>query len=229
MKKERIKSDIKDTFSLLKTRCMGDDQDDTLMRESAKTVFKSDIKSIKETMDSFDEECFNTCVDLMVNARKVIIIGFRTTSLLTEHLGYYLNLILDDVRIVNHGVTDFYEHLIKIDKDDVVLAISFPRYAQKTMEAAAFLQGRGPKIIALSDNANAPINALADYSLFAKSNVYSFVDSLVAPLSMINALVVAIGFKNIPGTKKTFKELEQIWRDHDVYTGDEIEREQWGE
>ncbi|MEF9918716.1 MAG: MurR/RpiR family transcriptional regulator, partial [Eubacterium sp.] len=197
---------------------LGDEEKEKLMQRSVAAVLKSDVNSINGTLESFDYEALKQCVDLIRNAHKVVIIGFRTTSLLTEHLGYYLNLILDDVRVINHGVTDIYEHLVKINDDDVVIAMSFPRYAQKTYEAVAFLKDRGPKIITISDSDHAPINRFADQKLLAKSNVYSFVDSLVAPLSLINALVVAIGFKNIKETKKTFNELEEIWKEHYIYT-----------
>ncbi|MEG0074429.1 MAG: MurR/RpiR family transcriptional regulator [Eubacterium sp.] len=204
---------------------LGDEEKEKLMQRSVAAVLKSDVNSINGTLESFDYEALKQCVDLIRNAHKVVIIGFRTTSLLTEHLGYYLNLILDDVRVINHGVTDIYEHLVKINDDDVVIAMSFPRYAQKTYEAVAFLKDRGPKIITISDSDHAPINRFADQKLLAKSNVYSFVDSLVAPLSLINALVVAIGFKNIKETKKTFNELEEIWKEHYIYTGDEFVKE----
>ena len=201
---------------------LGDEEKEKLMQRSVAAVLKSDINSINGTLESFDYEALRQCVDLIRGAGKVVIIGFRTTSLLTEHLGYYLNLILDDVRVINHGVTDIYEHLIKIGEGDVVIAMSFPRYAQKTYEAVEFLKNWGPKIITISDNEHAPINEFADHKLIAKSNVYSFVDSLVAPLSLINALVVAVGFKNIKETKQTFNELEEIWKEHYIYTGDEF-------
>ncbi|MGL6291850.1 MurR/RpiR family transcriptional regulator [Eubacterium aggregans] len=208
---------------------MGDDGKALLMKDRAKHMLKSDIESVKDTLANFDEETFEHCVGLIAEARKVIIIGFRTTSLLTEYFGYYLGLVLDDVHIVNHGVTDFYEHLIKIGENDVVIAISFPRYAKKTMEAVEFFKDRGPKIIMISDNDHAPINQYADYTLLAKSNAYAFVDSLVAPLSIIDALVVAIGLKNVAKTKRTFKDLEEIWKENYVYTGDELERDLWNE
>jgi DNA-binding MurR/RpiR family transcriptional regulator len=208
---------------------IGDDEKAVMMKSAARQLMKNDIQAIKDTMKIFDDEHFEESVNLIVGAKRVYIIGFRTTSLLTEYLGYYLGLILDDVRIVNQNGADFYEHLIKVNPDDVVLALSFPRYAQKTMEALEYLKDKGSKIIVISDNVNAPINRYADISLFAKSNVYSFVDSLVAPLSLIDALAAAAGFKNIGKTKKTFNQLEAIWEKNTVYTGDKLEGELWGE
>jgi DNA-binding MurR/RpiR family transcriptional regulator len=195
------------------------------LQETVHNVLITDAKNINATFEDFDYEIFKLSIDLILEARKVVIIGFRTTTLLTEHLGYYLNLILDNVRVVNYGVSDIYEHLIKINKQDVVIAISFPRYAQKTYEAVEFLAKKGVKIITISDNDNAPINEFTEYRLIAKSNVYSFVDSLVAPLSLINALVISVGLKNIGKTKETFNELEEIWRDHFIYTGDELKND----
>ena len=201
---------------------LGEEEKEKLLQKSVRAVLKTDSASINESLEAIDFETFRKCANLIRNAKRVLIIGFRTTSLLSEHLGYYLNLILDDVRVINHGVTDIYEHLVKIGEGDVVVAMSFPRYAQKTYEAVEFLKKRGPQIITISDSENAPINTFADYTLIAKSNVYSFVDSLVAPLSLINALVVAIGFQDVQATKKTFRELEEIWKEHYIYTGDEF-------
>ncbi|MGL4606824.1 MAG: MurR/RpiR family transcriptional regulator [Eubacteriaceae bacterium] len=201
------------------------DEKEKALQETVHNVLKTDLNNINTTFEDFDYEIFKSSIDLILDARKIIIIGFRTTTLLTEHLGYYLNLILDNVRVVNYGVTDVYEHLIKVNEKDLVIAISFPRYAQKTYEAVEFLKNKGVKIITISDNQNAPINVFTEHRLIAKSNVYSFVDSLVAPLSLINALVISVGLRNIGKTKETFNELEEIWRDHFIYRGDELEKE----
>jgi DNA-binding MurR/RpiR family transcriptional regulator len=199
------------------------EQKEKALQDTVHNVLKSDLSNINATFEEFDYEIFKSCIDLILGARKIIIIGFRTTTLLTEHLGYYLNLILDNVRVVNYGVSDIYEHLIRVNEEDVVIAISFPLNAQKTFEALEFLKNKGVKIITISDSENAPINVFTEHRLIAKSNVYSFVDSLVAPLSLINALVISVGLRNIGKTKETFNELEEIWREHYIYTGDESE------
>lgn len=188
--------------------------------ELVKTILKNDVRSMKETLAAFDDETFKKAVDAICSAKKVIILGFRTAGLLTEHLGYYLDLILDNVRVVNNKMTDFYEHLVRVGEGDVVIAISFPRYSQTTYDVLTFLQKRGPEIISITDTKKAPINRFADYELIAKSNVYSFVDSMAAPLSLIDALIVAIGNRNIETTKKTFNELEKIWKKNDVYANE---------
>ncbi|WKY47254.1 MurR/RpiR family transcriptional regulator [Eubacteriaceae bacterium ES3] len=195
-------------------------------QETVQNVLKTDMRNINSTFEEFDYDLFTECIDLILAARKVIIIGFRTTTLLTEHLGYYLNLILDNVRVVNYGVSDIYEHLIHVNEEDLVIAISFPRYAQKTYEAVEFLEAKGVQIITISDSNTAPINDFTRYRLIAKSNVYSFVDSLVAPLSLINALVISVGLRNISRTKEAFNELETIWKDHYIYTDEEVSQKE---
>lgn len=188
----------------------------------AKKILKNDIKAIQNTMDDFDNETFDQCVDLLLSARRVYIIGFRSTGFLAEFTHYYLSVLLDDVRMINQRANCFYENLIKLDERDVVLAISFPRYSQSALEAVEFSKSKNAKVIVISDNEQAPLNQYADHLLLAKSDGISFVDSLAAPMSLINALIVAIGSNNISKTKKNFKELEAIWKRHDVYAGDEL-------
>ncbi len=224
--RKHLKDEIKSKLTTVERIEMVQEEEKTnvIPDKAVKMMLKNDIRSMKETLNAFDEKAFNRSVELICQARKVIILGFRTTSLLTEHLGYYLNLLLDNVRVVNNGVTDFYEHLIGINEEDVVIAISFPRYSQTTCDVLAFLRKREPQIISITDNPMSPINQYADEQLIAKSNVCSFVDSMVAPLSLIDALIVAIGNKNIIKTKKTFNELEEIWKKNDVYTGGAMNR-----
>ncbi|HCX64451.1 MAG TPA: N-acetylmannosamine kinase, partial [Eubacteriaceae bacterium] len=162
---------------------------------------------------------FNHVVDAIIQARKIFIIGFRTSSLLSRYFGYYLNIISDQVIIIDHDGGDVYENLIKISPDDVIIGISFPRYSHKTNEILSYVQKKGGKIIAVTDNQKAPIVKHADHALIAKSNIITFVDTLVAPLSLLNALIVAIGYKRKDQTWETFKELEELWCEHDVYTG----------
>ncbi len=224
--RKALKTEVNRTLTTVERidMTLKNEEKEKVLQETVYDVLKTDTANIHATMDDFDYGVFTDCIDMILAARKVIIIGFRTTTLLTEHLGYYLNLILDNVRVVNYGVSDVYEHLIRVSEEDLVIAISFPRYAQKTFEAVEFLKGKGVKIISISDSESAPINAFTDYRLFAKSNVYSFVDSLVAPLSLINALVISVGLRNIGQTKETFNELETIWKDHFIYTGDETDK-----
>lgn len=193
--------------------------------EVIRSVLTSDIKNVSETLNSLDYESLDKCADVIQNARKVILIGFRTTFYLAEHLGYYLNLILDDVRTVGPVGIDTFEELIKVDERDVVIAMSFPRYAQRTYDVAKFLSSKTPHIVAITDREAAPINGFAEHHLYAKSDVYSFVDTMVAPLSMINALIVAVSLKNIENTKKTFQELEEVWHKNTIYQNEDQDDE----
>lgn len=223
--RKKLQEDINSKLTTLERIdiSVNDDKKNYSENKYARKVLKKDIKSILDTMETLQTEAFEESARAIATAKKVFITGFRTTSMLTDYLGYYLNLILPDVRVVNHSSTDFYEQLIKAGENDVVIAVSFPRYAQRTVEAARFLRERGAVIISITDNQNAPLNQFADYILLAKTNVYSFVDSLVAPMSLINALVIAVGAQNLEHTKNTFKELESIWKEREVYTGDTLE------
>lgn len=187
-----------------------------------KNAFKKDMRAIRDTFENFDIETFEACVNILLNARRVLIVGFRSVSFLADYLSYYLSILLDDVRLINQKVNNYYGNLVKTDERDVVLAISFPRYSQSALEAVEYAKEKKAKIIVISDNAHAPLNQFADHILLAKSNGFSFVDSFVAPMSLINALIVAVGSKNVNITKNNFKELEEIWKRHDVYAGDEI-------
>lgn len=225
--KKKLKEDVNSKLTTLERidLSINDDRRNFSENKYARKVLKKDIKSIFETMDTLQSEAFEESVKAIASAEKVFIIGFRTTSMLTEYLGYYLNLILPDVRVVNHSSTDFYEQLIKSGEKDVAIAVSFPRYAQKTVEAVRFLKKRNTKIISITDSHNAPLNPYADYVLPAKTNVYSFVDSLVAPMSLINALVIAVGGQNLERTKEIFEALELAWQEGEVYAGNNLEIE----
>lgn len=220
-----LKNEINSKLTTVERIDMSVDQNvkGKVFQRLATQVLKNDAESIIETLRNFDHDAFCKSVELIRNADRVIIIGFRTTSLLADYLGHYLYPLLDDVRIINQSVTDVYEHLVKIGENDVVIGMSFPRYAQKTYETIRFLKDRGPKIITISDNEHAPLNEFADYKLIVKSNVCSFVDSLSAPLSLLNTLAVAVGLQNVKETKRTFNELEEIWKENDIYTGDDFE------
>lgn len=201
---------------------VNDDKKNHSENKYVRKVLRRDIHSIVNTIDTLDDPAFEKSVKCIANARRVFILGFRTSTMLADYLAYYLNLLVEDVRVITNGTSNFYEQLIKANENDVVIAVSFPRYAQRTIEAADFLKQRGTKIITITDTLEAPINQNADHTLLAKNSVYSFVDSLVAPMCLINALVIAVGAQSLDETKKTFSELEGIWKAQDVYAGDEV-------
>lgn len=188
-----------------------------------KKVLKKDMENIRDTIDEIDVEVFERVVASVLKARKVYIIGLRSSNALAEYLGFYLRVMLDDVQVVSLGISDIFEQLLRIGENDIVIGISYPRYSKRTLEAVRYAKGQGAKIVAITDSDTAPISAMADYILYAVSNMHSFVDSLVAPMSLINSLIVGIGMEMKTEITEYFKELEGIWEEYNVY--DDIYRE----
>ena len=214
--KRRLKDEISSTMTTL------DRIDMVMATPGASTsgmfhdILKSDIQSMRETLNVFDKKIFESAVDVIIGSRKVIVVGFHTSSVLAQHLGHYLRLLRDGVIVIN-GLNDLYEQTIRADESDTVIALSFPRYSRTTYDVISVLKDKGTSIISLTDSPYAPIVQFSDYALIAKSNVNSFVDSLTAPLSMIDALIVAVGSRNLERTKRIFNELEKMYQKNDVY------------
>ena len=163
-------------------------------------------------------DAFDAAVDALIGARNIYIMGARTSAMLANFLGFNLNLIFDNVRqLQTTGGNEIFEQLIRLGEDDVVFAISFPRYSKRIVNALEYSKSCGAKIIGLTDSNSSPLAQSADYLLTAQSDMASFVDSLVAPLSLINALIVAIASKKKNELSETFTRLEDIWRDYDFY------------
>ena len=191
---------------------------DYISEESAlKGVLKSDMENIRATLEKINHKNFEEVVNSIFSARKIYIIGLRSSTALAEFLGFYLNLILDNVKVVAYGISDIFEQMINISDEDLVIGIGFPRYAARTIEALSFAQSRGTKVVAITDSLLSPLASKADYTLIAQSNMASFVDSLVAPLSVINALIIAVGLREKQKISSTFNELENIWEEYQVY------------
>ncbi len=169
---------------------------DYVSEESAlKGVLKSDMENIRATLEKINHNTFQDVVDNIFEAKRIYIMGLRSSTALAEFLGFYLNLILDNVNIIAYGISDIFEQMINVSENDLVIGIGFPRYAARTIEALTFAQNRGAKVVAITDSLLSPLAAKADYTLIAQSNMASFVDSLVAPLSVINALIIAVGLR----------------------------------
>ncbi len=187
------------------------------------SVLQSDIDKIKLTMGSVDQEAFEVSVDTILNARRIYVIGIRSCAPLASFLSYYLHLICEDVTLVNSNTSsEIFEQLIRIDKEDVVIGISFPRYSMRTLKALEFASNRSAKVITLTDSVHSPINLYSSCNLIARSDMASIVDSLVAPLSVVNALVVALCMKKQNEVVATLETLEQIWDEYEVYSKDEL-------
>mgnify|MGYP001428324911 FL=1 len=155
----------------------------------------------------------------MLAADNIYILGLRSAAPLAQFMGYYLNFVMDNVRMITSGTSDIFEQLIHIKGGDLIIGISFPRYASRTVDAIKFSKERGATTVALTDSPVSPLTNYADFTLMAKSDMASFVDSLVAPLSLINALIVAIGMFKETKILSKFNELEKIWEEYNVYTG----------
>lgn len=192
---------------------------DFVSEESAlKGVLKSDMENIRATLEKINHKTFEDVINGIFSAKKIYIIGLRSSTALAEFLGFYLSLILENVKVVGYGVSDIFEQIINIHEDDLVIGIGFPRYAARTIESLDFAQSRGAKVVALTDSLLSPLAARADYTLIAQSNMASFVDSLVAPLSVINALIIAVGLREKEKISTTFANLENIWEEYQVYS-----------
>lgn len=191
--------------------------------EILETVLQSDIEKIKLTMSSIDHDVFELAVDTLLNARRIYVIGIRSCAPLASFLGFYLNLICDDVTAVNtNSSSEIFEQLIRIGEEDVIIGISFPRYSMRTLKALEFASNRKAKVITLTDSIHSPMNLYSSCNLIARSDMASIVDSLVAPLSVVNALVVALCMKKQKEVITTLETLEQIWDEYQVYSKDEL-------
>ena len=182
-------------------------------------VMHSDIEKIRYTLESIDRETFSAAVDAIVSARNIYIFGVRSSASLAGFLNFNLNMIFDNVRLVQPtSSSDVFEQILGISEKDVLIAISFPRYSTKVVNAVKYASDRNASVIALTDSTLSPIAEHATYLLTAQSDMASFVDSLVAPLSIINSILVAITQKKRDAVKERFEHLEQVWDEYDVYT-----------
>ncbi|MBQ3241452.1 MAG: MurR/RpiR family transcriptional regulator [Oscillospiraceae bacterium] len=181
-------------------------------------VLNQDIEKIRRTLEKASVEVFEQAVDTIVSAKNIYILGVRSASALSGFMSFYFNQIFENVRLVNTTSTsEMFEQIMRIGEGDVIIGITFPRYSKRTVNAARFAKQNGAKVIAITDSNLSPIAEIADQLLLARSDMASFVDSLVAPLSVINALIVAIGIKKKDEISSTYERLEQIWDDYNVY------------
>ena len=186
--------------------------------DALKGVLKADMENIRATLEKINENVFEDVVKSIFEAKRIYIIGLRSSTALSEFLGFYLNIILQNVKVVSYGISDVFEQMINVSEGDLVIGIGFPRYAAKTIDALAFSRDRGAKVVALTDSLLSPLATKADYTLIAQSNMASFVDSLVAPLSVINALIIAVGMREKENISNVFAGLEEIWQNYNVYS-----------
>lgn len=181
-------------------------------------VLQSDIEKIRQTLEELDRDSFYSAVDAIVSARKIYIIGVRSSASIASFLHFYFNLIFDNVVLVSaNTASETFESLLRVGEGDAVIGISFPRYSSRTVQALSFARDRGATTIAITDSETSPLVPISRYTLMARSDMASFVDSLVAPLSLVNALLVAVSQRKNEDLSNTFHTLEDIWEEYNVY------------
>ncbi len=182
------------------------------------TVLTSDMEKIKVTLEQIDRAAFQKTVETILNARRIYILGVRSSSALAGFLGFYFNLMFENIRLVHtSSVSEMFEQILNVEKGDVVIGISFPRYSKRTIQALQYAKDSGATVIGLTDSNTSPLAPLSDIALIARSDMVSFADSLVAPLSLINALIVAISMQKKDEVTHNFEKLEEIWGEYHVY------------
>ena len=181
-------------------------------------VLQYDIEKIRLTLEELDRDSFEKAVDAIVSARKLYIIGVRSCAAMATFMSFYFNLIFDNVvKVSATTASEVFESLLRVGEGDVVIGVSFPRYSSRTVQAMNFARSRGATTIAITDSEVSPLSPISTYTLKARSDMASFVDSLVAPLSLINALLVAVSRKKNDDLANTFEDLEKIWEEYGVY------------
>ena len=181
-------------------------------------VMHADAENIRMTLEGVNKESFDQVVRAILSARKVYIVGIRSASAIAEFLGFYLNMARDNVVVVHiNSFSEVFEQIFRIGEGDILLGISFPRYSKRTVKTMRYAKAQGATTVAITDSALSPLAELADHTLQAKSDMISFVDSLVAPLSLVNALITAVSRQRDEELTGTFDKLEQIWDEYEVF------------
>ena len=181
-------------------------------------VMQSDIEKIRMTLDETDQVSFNQAVAAIANAKRIYVLGVRSASVLANFISFYFRFMFDNlVSVDTSSISEVIEQIVHISADDVFIGLSFPRYSKRTIKAMQYAKDQGAKVVAITDSKVSPLTKIADVSLLAKSDMASFVDSLVAPLSLVNALIVAISREKAVHLESSLNRLESIWEEYDVY------------
>jgi len=212
--KEELKSKLTSVQRLNYTERF--ENDETAVRD----IMKGDMENLKETIASLDDEAMSAAVNAILNARKIYIMGLRSSAPLSSFMHFYMTLLFDDViHIHSNSTNEVFEQIMPITTGDVIIGISFPRYSQRTINSMEYAKKKGATVIAITDKDNTKMTASADIKLFAKSSMAAFVDSLAAPLSLINALLVTLGMHRRDHIRSSFESLELLWSQYKVYDG----------
>lgn len=203
---------------------MGAKYGNSSQSEILTSVIRADIEKMEDTIHNLDPAAFETAVSSILEAKHVYVIGLRSCEPLASFLSFYLSMIRGDVmQLKTTSTTELFEQMIRVSDEDVVIGISFPRYSMRTLKAMEFANDRNAKVITITDSVHSPMNLYSSCNLLARSDMVSIVDSLVAPLSVINALVVALCVKAPEQASKNLKDLEEVWANYQVYLNDEID------
>lgn len=187
------------------------------------SVLTADAEKIRHTLENIDQNAFELAVDTILKARHIYIVGIRSCAPLASFMAFYFNLIFENVHLLyTNSSSELFEQMVHINSEDVIIGISFPRYSMRTLKAMEFANNRNAKVITLTDSVHSPMNLYSSCNLIAKSDMTAIVDSLVAPLSVINALIVALCMKKQSDVAQTLEMLEDIWDEYQVYENDEI-------
>lgn len=182
------------------------------------SVLKSDVRMIEHTLEDIDKVQFDSSVNAILNAKNIYITGVRSAASLATFTDFYLRLMFNNTKLISSAdPADMFEQAMHIDENDVIIGMSFPRYSKNMIKLLEYASKRGATVIGITDNITSPIVRVSNYSLIAKSDMNSFVDSLVAPFSVVNALIAALGMKKKEQIKNTFENLENIWDEYEVY------------
>lgn len=186
------------------------------------SVLHSDMDKLRRTAETVSREEFSAAVDAILGAQKIVIMGVRSAAPLADFLGYYLSYMFPNVKVItNSGSGEMFEQIVGLGKEDAVIAFSFPRYSSAIAQSSKYCRSTGATVIGITDSRNSPLGAHCDHVLLAKSDMLSLVDSLVAPLSLVNALIVALASRREKELSRTFADLERIWKDYHVYESNE--------
>ncbi|MBE5909717.1 MurR/RpiR family transcriptional regulator [Pseudobutyrivibrio sp.] len=189
-----------------------------------RTVLSSDALKIKNTMESIDEAAFENAIEAILSARRIYVVGIRTCAPLASFLSFYLNMIFDNViNLQTSSTSELFEQMIHISDKDCIIGISFPRYSMRTLKALEFANNRLAHVITITDSIHSPMNLYSSCNLIAESDMHSIVDSLVAPLSVINALIVELCNRKQSDVANTLDMIESVWNDYQFYENDEID------
>jgi len=185
-------------------------------------VMEKDVENLRKTLSEVDFDKFYTAVEMTTKARNIYIMGLRSSSFLSGYMAFYMNFIFDNVKLVQPGANDIFEQLAKASDEDVIICLTYPRYSKRTLEALEYSKNKGCRIVSFTDSLISPAADKSDITIIARSDMLSFVDSLVAPMSLINAFIIAVGSEKKEDITPYFEELEKVWKKYSIYDENSI-------